>query len=91
MVLPLLISPYRGVSFIILDELGSVILLLSFWIRGLIYISSGGPMFNQLNGFFFLIGGLCFSLVLAFTCSGMASFYIFFEFSLIPITAIVLG
>lgn len=90
-VLPLLVAPFRGYSFFILDELRVVILLLSFWIRGLIYMATGGPRFNYLNFFYFLIGLLCLILVIVFTCRRIISFYIFFEFSLIPITIMVLG
>lgn len=89
--LPLMISPYRGRRFFVLDELGAVIILLSLWISGLIYISRGGPSFNKLERFYFLIGGLCLVLVMVFSCRNIISFYIFFEFSLIPITIIVLG
>lgn len=86
-----MISPYRGRRFFVLDELGAVIILLSLWIRGLIYISRGGPRFNKLESFYFLIGVLCLVLVIVFSCRNIISFYIFFEFSLIPITIIVLG
>ncbi|ELU08246.1 hypothetical protein CAPTEDRAFT_228675 [Capitella teleta] len=62
-VLPLLVAPFRGYNFFILDE-------------GLIYMATGGPRFNYLNFFYFLIGLLCLILVI---------------FSLIPITIMVLG
>lgn len=74
-----------------LDELGAVIILLSLWIRGLIYISSGGVNFRRERVFYFLIGGLCLVLIIVFSCGNLVSFYIFFEFSLIPITIMVLG
>jgi NADH-ubiquinone oxidoreductase chain 4 len=40
---------------------------------------------------FFFINGLVFILVIAFSVRDLVLFYIFFEASLIPITAMVLG
>jgi NADH:ubiquinone oxidoreductase subunit 4 (subunit M) len=54
-------------------------------------ISSCGISRVNGAGLYLIIGVLVFLLLLVFRLGDLISFYIFFEFSLIPITGIVLG
>lgn len=87
----LLNSPYNFRSYLILDNLGILIVFLSLWIGGLIIISSCGVSRVRLGSLFFVVRLLVFLLLLVFRLGDLVRFYIFFEFSLIPITGIVLG
>lgn len=87
----LLNSPYNFISYFILDNLGVLMLFLSLWIGGLMIISRCGVSGVNLSGLFFMIRVLVFLLLLVFRLSDLIRFYIFFEFSLIPITGMVLG
>lgn len=89
--LPYLVSPFRGVVGLMLDELGVALILLSLWVSGGMFLATGGLGFVRQESFYVLIGALCLILAVGFTCSSAGAFYIFFELSLIPITAIVLG
>ena len=87
-----MVSPYRGVSFLYLDGLRMVLILLSLWITGLMLMVRGNRTdFCGLDHFYSLICILCFGLVWAFIARRFFLFYIFFEFTLVPITLIVLG
>ena len=87
----LLNSPYNFINYFILDNLGVLMLFLSLWIGGLMIISRCGVSGVNLSGLFFMIRVLVFLLLLVFRLSDLIRFYIFFEFSLIPITGMVLG
>lgn len=89
--LPYLVSPFRGVGGLMLDDLRTTLILLSLWVRGAIFLATGGLGFARLEFFYLLVGSLCLVLVVGFRCSRAAFFYIFFELSLIPITVMVLG
>lgn len=73
------------------DRLGVLMVFLSLWIGGLIIISSCGHGILGPGRLFFIIRFLVFLLILVFSLGDLISFYIFFEFSLIPITGMVLG
>jgi NADH-ubiquinone oxidoreductase chain 4 len=87
-----LTAPYRGVSYLYLDGLRIVLILLSLWITGLMLMVRGNRTdFCGLEHFYSLICILCFGLVWAFIARRFFLFYVFFEFTLVPITLIVLG
>lgn len=84
-------GPYRFVEYFMVDRLGSLMGFLSLWVGALIIISRSGVSVHNSSFLFFLIGILVVVLVVVFVLGDLVSFYIFFEFSLIPITGIVLG
>lgn len=57
----------------------------------MIYISRGGLKIKGFKEFYLIVSSLCFILVIVFSSSRLFVFYVFFEFSLIPITVMVLG
>lgn len=89
--LPVIIAPFCSHSMLMLDGLSIVMVLLTLWICALMFTSSGGLKIKGFKEFYFIVRSLCLILVVVFSCSRIFVFYIFFEFSLIPITVIVLG
>ncbi|YP_010419913.1 NADH dehydrogenase subunit 4 (mitochondrion) [Anopheles maculipalpis] len=82
------ISYYFG-----LDMISYGLILLSFWICGLMFMASESVYFlnNYKYLFIFMILFLLFMLVLTFSSMSMFMFYLFFEASLIPTLFLILG
>nr|YP_010046551.1 NADH dehydrogenase subunit 4 [Anopheles annulipes]QPJ78431.1 NADH dehydrogenase subunit 4 [Anopheles annulipes] len=82
------ISYYFG-----LDMISYGLILLSFWICGLMLMASEKVFFsnNYEKLFIFMILFLLFMLVLTFSSMSMFMFYLFFEASLIPTLFLILG
>nr|YP_009176710.1 NADH dehydrogenase subunit 4 [Anopheles maculatus]ALJ02426.1 NADH dehydrogenase subunit 4 [Anopheles maculatus] len=82
------ISYYFG-----LDMISYGLILLSFWICGLMLMASEKVYFfnNHKSLFIFMILFLLFMLVLTFSSMSMFMFYLFFEASLIPTLFLILG
>nr|ATL63091.1 NADH dehydrogenase subunit 4 [Cassida circumdata] len=76
-----------------LDCLSYYLVLLSFWISALMFLSSYKIYFlNKCYKFFgFLILLLLVCLVMTFSLMNLFFFYLFFEFSLIPLLMIIIG
>lgn len=93
----LLYSPINSISFssfyCLLDQLGSSLITLSFWISALIILCRYKVFNNNINSTLFVIyvSILCFLLILAFSVSNLISFYLFFEASLIPTFLLIIG
>nr|AFO73413.1 NADH dehydrogenase subunit 4 [Anopheles punctulatus]AFO73426.1 NADH dehydrogenase subunit 4 [Anopheles punctulatus] len=82
------ISYYFG-----LDMISYGLILLSFWICGLMLLASE-KIYNYNNYeklFIFMILFLLLMLVLTFSCMSIFMFYLFFEASLIPTLFLILG
>nr|AYQ18978.1 NADH dehydrogenase subunit 4 [Scymninae sp. 4 ACP-2013] len=75
------------------DCLSFFLMLLSLWIMFLMYMSSFKIYIykNYINIYMLLLNFLMFSLFMVFCSLNMFSFYLFFEFSLIPTLLIILG
>nr|QJF72907.1 NADH dehydrogenase subunit 4 [Nephus voeltzkowi]QJF72933.1 NADH dehydrogenase subunit 4 [Nephus voeltzkowi] len=75
------------------DCLSYFLMLLSLWIIYLMFMASYKIYLNNyfLNLFSILLMMLLFSLFMVFCSINMFSFYLFFEFSLIPTLLIILG
>nr|QWT71645.1 NADH dehydrogenase subunit 4 [Saussurella borneensis] len=75
------------------DYLSWLMILLSFWICSLMITASFNVKFmgNYVSIFMFFILVLMISLFFAFSSLGLFSFYLFFEFSLIPTLMLILG
>nr|YP_010154785.1 NADH dehydrogenase subunit 4 [Gryllodes sigillatus]QQX28020.1 NADH dehydrogenase subunit 4 [Gryllodes sigillatus]QWQ55685.1 NADH dehydrogenase subunit 4 [Gryllodes sigillatus]UBU97876.1 NADH dehydrogenase subunit 4 [Gryllodes sp.] len=75
------------------DLLSYGLILLSFWICGLMIMASGSVYNSNYysNLFIFMIIFLMLMLMCAFSSVDMLSFYIFFEGSLIPTLLLILG
>nr|WHL46312.1 NADH dehydrogenase subunit 4 [Echinolaelaps echidninus] len=71
-------------SFIFLDEISMLMIILSLWIVILMILSSNFSAFKMFTYSFLLI-----NLILSFSSSNMIYFYIFFEITLIPMTLII--
>nr|APC25409.1 NADH dehydrogenase subunit 4 [Aedes albopictus]APC25422.1 NADH dehydrogenase subunit 4 [Aedes albopictus]APC25435.1 NADH dehydrogenase subunit 4 [Aedes albopictus]APC25448.1 NADH dehydrogenase subunit 4 [Aedes albopictus]APC25461.1 NADH dehydrogenase subunit 4 [Aedes albopictus] len=82
------ISYYFG-----LDMISYGLILLSFWICGLILMASEGVIRynNYINLFLFMIIFLLLMLIFTFSSMSMFMFYLFFESSLIPTLFLILG
>nr|WMY23878.1 NADH dehydrogenase subunit 4 [Aedes aegypti] len=82
------ISYYFG-----LDMISYGLILLSFWICGLMLMASEKVYFfnNHKSLFIFMILFLLLMLVLTFSSMSMFMFYLFFEASLIPTLFLILG
>nr|YP_009176697.1 NADH dehydrogenase subunit 4 [Anopheles epiroticus]ALJ02413.1 NADH dehydrogenase subunit 4 [Anopheles epiroticus] len=82
------ISYYFG-----LDMISYGLILLSFWICGLMLMASEKVYFtnNYEKLFIFMILFLLFMLVLTFSSMSLFMFYLFFEASLIPTLFLILG
>nr|YP_010999473.1 NADH dehydrogenase subunit 4 [Hetaerina titia]WPM98315.1 NADH dehydrogenase subunit 4 [Hetaerina titia] len=75
------------------DVLSYGLILLSFWICGLMLLSSGSIYFtsNYIMLFLFMNVVLLLFLILSFSTSSLFMFYLFFESSLIPTFFMILG
>nr|YP_010173059.1 NADH dehydrogenase subunit 4 [Bironella derooki]QSH90937.1 NADH dehydrogenase subunit 4 [Bironella derooki] len=82
------VSYYFGV-----DMISYGLILLSFWICGLMFMASEKvySMNNYSNLFVFMILFLLFMLILTFSSMSIFMFYLFFEASLIPTLFLILG
>ncbi|YP_194919.1 NADH dehydrogenase subunit 4 (mitochondrion) [Aedes albopictus] len=82
------ISYYFG-----LDMISYGLILLSFWICGLILMAMEGVIRynNYINLFLFMIIFLLLMLIFTFSSMSMFMFYLFFESSLIPTLFLILG
>lgn len=80
-------------SFFTLDVLRWFIVILTFWIILLIFLSSHNYKVNNFfyQKFSFILMIITILLFLTFTSSDLLSFYIFFEGSLIPIYLLIVG
>lgn len=87
------ISVFNSVIIFGLDVLSFGLILLSFWICGLIIMSRRGVLFSNLNLSYFLFNVvfLLIMLLLTFSCINLFLFYLFFERSLIPTLFLILG
>nr|YP_009441690.1 NADH dehydrogenase subunit 4 [Usechus lacerta]AOY39209.1 NADH dehydrogenase subunit 4 [Usechus lacerta] len=76
-----------------MDLLSYLLMLLSFWICGLMIISSEKIFLtnNYSNFFLFIIIFLMFSLFMTFSSMNLFVFYLFFEISLIPTLFLIVG
>lgn len=75
------------------DILGVRMVVLSFWIGGLIILANWKvfSLKNQSSRFLFSLCCLIFVLFVAFSVRSFLFFYVFFEFSLIPTFILILG
>nr|QHD20115.1 NADH dehydrogenase subunit 4 [Ochlerotatus taeniorhynchus] len=82
------ISYYFG-----MDMISYGLILLSFWICGLMLMASEGVVRynNYVNLFLFMIIFLLLMLIFTFSSMSMFMFYLFFESSLIPTLFLILG
>nr|YP_010572776.1 NADH dehydrogenase subunit 4 [Ochlerotatus caspius]UZH36834.1 NADH dehydrogenase subunit 4 [Ochlerotatus caspius] len=82
------ISYYFG-----MDMISYGLILLSFWICGLMLMASEGVVRynNHINLFLFMIVFLLLMLIFTFSSMSMFMFYLFFESSLIPTLFLILG
>nr|YP_010431006.1 NADH dehydrogenase subunit 4 [Aedes vexans]USS60623.1 NADH dehydrogenase subunit 4 [Aedes vexans]UXO95444.1 NADH dehydrogenase subunit 4 [Aedes vexans]UZH36821.1 NADH dehydrogenase subunit 4 [Aedes vexans]WQF70156.1 NADH dehydrogenase subunit 4 [Aedes vexans] len=82
------ISYYFG-----MDMISYGLILLSFWICGLMLMASEGIVRfnNYINLFLFMIVFLLLMLIFTFSSMSMFMFYLFFESSLIPTLFLILG
>nr|YP_010046668.1 NADH dehydrogenase subunit 4 [Ochlerotatus nigrithorax]YP_010046733.1 NADH dehydrogenase subunit 4 [Ochlerotatus vittiger]QPJ78599.1 NADH dehydrogenase subunit 4 [Ochlerotatus nigrithorax]QPJ78677.1 NADH dehydrogenase subunit 4 [Ochlerotatus vittiger] len=82
------ISYYFG-----MDMISYGLILLSFWICGLMLMASEGVVRynNYINLFLFMIIFLLLMLIFTFSSMSMFMFYLFFESSLIPTLFLILG
>nr|YP_010519720.1 NADH dehydrogenase subunit 4 [Ochlerotatus trivittatus]UXP34316.1 NADH dehydrogenase subunit 4 [Ochlerotatus trivittatus] len=82
------ISYYFG-----MDMISYGLILLSFWICGLMLMASEGVVRynNYINLFLFMILFLLLMLIFTFSSMSMFMFYLFFESSLIPTLFLILG
>nr|YP_010710919.1 NADH dehydrogenase subunit 4 [Ochlerotatus serratus]WDA91146.1 NADH dehydrogenase subunit 4 [Ochlerotatus serratus] len=82
------ISYYFG-----MDMISYGLILLSFWICGLMLMASEGVVRynNYINLFLFMIVFLLLMLIFTFSSMSMFMFYLFFESSLIPTLFLILG
>nr|YP_010046642.1 NADH dehydrogenase subunit 4 [Aedes alboannulatus]QPJ78560.1 NADH dehydrogenase subunit 4 [Aedes alboannulatus]QPJ78573.1 NADH dehydrogenase subunit 4 [Aedes alboannulatus] len=82
------ISYYFG-----MDMISYGLILLSFWICGLMLMASESivRMNNHINLFLFMIIFLLLMLIFTFSSMSMFMFYLFFESSLIPTLFLILG
>lgn len=85
---------FRNIGLIFgLDFVGYILILLSFWIMGLV-CSARQKIFDSENfssSFLLVSVFLVLSLVLTFSSLDYLTFYIFFERSLIPTIILILG
>lgn len=89
-----LISFTSEISYFLgIDIISYGLVLLSFWISGLIIISREKiyKYKNKLNWFTFIVGFLLIMLILTFRSINLFIFYLFFERSLIPTFFLILG
>jgi len=80
-------------SWMVLDTMSLALVLLSFYLTLLIYLSRVS-IFNTNNNirlYGFIMGFLLFSLLLSFTVRNYLIFYLCFEMSLIPTLLIIIG
>nr|UZN44219.1 NADH dehydrogenase subunit 4 [Acharax sp. NY-2022] len=86
-------SFFMSMSFICLDGLSSVLILLTCWISSMMLLASF--MINLNNNFssmfLFVVFFLNISLIISFGVSNIIWFYIFFELSLFPTLLLILG
>nr|QEE94315.1 NADH dehydrogenase subunit 4 [Haemagogus janthinomys] len=82
------ISYYFG-----MDMISYGLILLSFWICGLMLMASEGVIRynNYINLFLFMIVFLLLMLIFTFSSMSLFMFYLFFESSLIPTLFLILG
>ena len=75
-----------------LDMIGLSLIILSLWVRILIYLSSNGAYhIGSVEGFRGFVYFLMFILIVTFRVRNFFSFYFFFEASLVPTLLIILG
>nr|YP_010610714.1 NADH dehydrogenase subunit 4 [Opisthoteuthis grimaldii]WAP91534.1 NADH dehydrogenase subunit 4 [Opisthoteuthis grimaldii] len=80
--------------YLYIDILSSILVLLSFWISGLMLLASykGVKQNNNKMMFFsFVVLSLCMMIVLFFMMTSLLLFYLFFEMSLLPTVMLILG
>nr|ARH54190.1 NADH dehydrogenase subunit 4 [Coleoptera sp. 1 AH-2016] len=85
---------FKGFSYgLSVDLLSYFLILLSFWICGLMILAQGNFLkedyYSEL--FVFLVVMLLVSLMLTFSAMSMFIFYLFFEISLIPVVLLIIG
>nr|YP_010610636.1 NADH dehydrogenase subunit 4 [Cirroctopus glacialis]WAP91391.1 NADH dehydrogenase subunit 4 [Cirroctopus glacialis] len=76
------------------DILSSILILLSFWIMGLMLLASYKSVkmnSNKKSLFSLVVLGLCLSIIMFFSMSSMLLFYMFFEMTLLPTFMLILG
>nr|WAP91508.1 NADH dehydrogenase subunit 4 [Grimpoteuthis sp.] len=77
-----------------IDILSSILILLSFWISGLMLLASYKSIKynnNKMLLFSFIVLMLCMLIILYFMMTSLLLFYLFFEMSLLPIVMLILG
>nr|VFU78659.1 NADH dehydrogenase subunit 4 [Proasellus grafi] len=80
-------------SFVGLDSMGFMLILLSVWVLMLMILSSHKVnLFSKHSSTFnTVLSLLLLTLVLAFSCSSLLMFYVFFEASLVPTFVLIVG
>lgn len=76
-----------------IDSVRIILILLTFWITAIIFMSSQIVFINKNNSVFFcfIVLILCLVLVGTFIVNNLILFYILFEISLIPTLVVILG
>nr|VFU78692.1 NADH dehydrogenase subunit 4 [Proasellus aragonensis] len=76
-----------------LDSMSLVLVLLSIWVVTLMILSSHKiNLYNKYSSTFnMMMSLLLLTLILAFSCSSLLMFYIFFEASLVPTFILIMG
>nr|AGI51666.1 NADH dehydrogenase subunit 4 [Xya japonica]APD14938.1 NADH dehydrogenase subunit 4 [Tridactylus sp. NS-2016] len=76
-----------------IDSISYWLIVLSFWISGLMVMASGKVFFNKMFSEYFILVVLLLLLILIFCFSSLniLVFYVFFESSLLPTLLLILG
>nr|WDE20747.1 NADH dehydrogenase subunit 4 [Callimerus inbasalis] len=85
---------FLNLSFMLgVDLLSFLMILLSFWICMLMILASKKIYLNNINNNYFLMVNLIMMIVLylVFSSMNLFIFYLFFEFSLIPVLLMIMG
>nr|QQV69866.1 NADH dehydrogenase subunit 4 [Opisthoteuthis sp. JN-2021] len=80
--------------YLYIDILSSILILLSFWVSGLMLLASYKSVKqnnNKMMFFSFIVLLLCLVIILFFMMTSLLLFYFFFEMSLLPTVILILG
>nr|YP_010610623.1 NADH dehydrogenase subunit 4 [Opisthoteuthis californiana]WAP91378.1 NADH dehydrogenase subunit 4 [Opisthoteuthis californiana] len=80
--------------YLYIDILSSILVLLSFWVSGLMMLASYRSVKENNNKtmfFSFIVLLLCMVIILFFMMTSLLLFYLFFEVSLLPTVMLILG
>lgn len=82
------------INWLYCDNMSGVLIVLTLWISGLIYLASNYSVkfiINKTNEFSLIILLLCLVIILFFIRVNIYIFYIFFEISLLPTLILIIG